>query len=46
MHKMFNMELTLKVGGKAEADGSVSTTDDLKMEILENNDIQLGGRIH
>ena len=48
---MFDMELTVKFEGKAKADGSVSTTDDLKMEILENNKIynekiQLGGRIH
>ena len=50
-HKMFDMELTVKVEGKAKADRSMSSTDDLKMEILENNEIysekiQLGERIN
>ena len=48
---MFDMELTVKVEGKAKADRSMSSTDDLKMEILENNEIysekiQLGERIN
>ena len=38
-HKMFDMEVTVKVESKAKAGGSVSTTEGLKMEILENNEI-------
>ena len=50
-HKMFDMEVTVKVESKAKAGGSVSTTEGLKMEILENNEIynekiQLGQSIH
>ena len=46
---MFDIELAVKFEAKAKADRNVSTTDDLKMEILENNEIyvekiQLGGR--
>ena len=48
---MFDMELIIKFEGKAKVDGSVSSTDYLKIEILENNEIydekiQLGGRIN
>ena len=48
---MFDIELAVKFEAKAKADRNVSTTDDLKMEILENNEIynekiQLGGRIN
>ena len=50
-HKMFDMEVTVKVESKAKAGGGVSTTEGLKMEILENNEIynekiQLGQSIH
>ena len=48
---MFDMELTVKVKSKVEAVGGVSTNEELKMEILENNEIykekiQLGERIY
>ena len=48
---MFDMELTVKVKSKVEAARGVSTNEELKIEILENNEIykekiQLGERIY
>ena len=45
---MFDMEVTVKFESKAKAGGSVSTTEVLKMEILDiyNEKIQLGQSMH
>ena len=50
-HKIFDMELTVKFKIEAKAVVGVCTTDGLKIEILENNEIynekiQLGQSIH